>query len=165
MMRVLAAVPKLAVTALIVLAMINLLIGVILRSFVGAITDYFDMDPVPFTWVEEVGEMSLAWMTMIGAAIGVRQRSHFTLEVVVHNLSAAAQLWINRFNHLLIAGVGCLAAWYGYKLCLLNRMLTTPGLEINLAWLYASSVVGGVLIAIYGLSMIFAPPPEDEFMH
>jgi TRAP-type C4-dicarboxylate transport system permease small subunit len=165
MMRVLAAVPKLAVTALIVLAMINLLIGVILRYFVGAITDYFDMDPVPFTWVEEVGEMSLAWMTMIGAAIGVRQRSHFTLEVVVHNLSAAAQLWINRFNHLLIAGVGCLAAWYGYKLCLLNRMLTTPGLEINLAWLYASSVVGGVLIAIYGLSMIFAPPPEDEFMH
>jgi TRAP-type C4-dicarboxylate transport system permease small subunit len=165
MMRVLAAVPKLAVTALIVLAMINLLVGVILRYFVGAITDYFDMDPVPFTWVEEVGEMSLAWMTMIGAAIGVRQRSHFTLEVVVHNLSAAAQLWINRFNHLLIAGVGCLAAWYGYKLCLLNRMLTTPGLEINLAWLYASSVVGGVLIAIYGLSMIFAPPPEDEFMH
>ena len=29
-------------------------------------------------------------------------------------------------------------------------MLTTPGLEINLAWLYASAVVGGVLIAVYG---------------
>jgi len=58
------------------------------------------------------------------------------------------------------------AAWrYGYQLCLLNRLLTTPGLEINLAWLYASSVVGGVLIAVYGLSMIFAPPPEDEFTH
>jgi TRAP-type C4-dicarboxylate transport system permease small subunit len=120
---------------------------------------------VPFTWVEEVGEMSLAWMTLIGAAIGVRQRSHFTLQVVVHNLSTAAQLWINRFNHALIVGVGCLAAWYGYQLCLLNRTLATPGLEINLAWLYASSVVGGVLIAVYGLSMIFAPTPEDEFMH
>ena len=101
MMRALAAVPKLAVTALIVLAIINLLIGVILRYFVGAITDYFDIDPVPFTWVEEVGEMSLAWMTMIGAAIGVRQRAHFTLQVVVHRLSAATQLWISRFNHLL----------------------------------------------------------------
>ena len=41
------------------------------------------------------------------------------------------------------AGVGLLAAYYGFKLCLLNRTLTTPGLEINLAWLYASSVVGG----------------------
>jgi TRAP-type C4-dicarboxylate transport system permease small subunit len=165
MLRFLAAIPKLAITALIVLAMVNLLIGVVLRYFVGAITYHFDMDPVPFTWVEEVGEMSLAWMTLIGAAIGVRQRSHFTLQIVVHNLSTAAQLWINRFNHALIVGVGCLAAWYGYQLCLLNRTLATPGLEINLAWLYASSVVGGVLIAVYGLSMIFAPPPEDEFMH
>src|ERR1700726_493892 len=108
MQRYLAAVPKFAVTALIVLAIINLLVGVILRYFVGAITDYFDMDPVPFTWVEEVGEMSLAWMTMIGAAIGVRQRSHFTLQIAVHRLSAATQLWINRFNHALIVAVGCL---------------------------------------------------------
>jgi hypothetical protein len=46
-----AAIPKIAVTALIVLAIVNLLIGVILRYFVGAITDHFDMDPVPFTWV------------------------------------------------------------------------------------------------------------------
>ena len=165
MSRFLAAVPKFAVTALIVLAIVNLLIGVVLRYFVGAMTDYFDMDPVPFTWVEEVGEMSLAWLTLIGAAIGVRQRSHFTLQIVVHRLPAAAQLWLGRFNHLLIVGVGCLAAWYGYKLCLLNRTLATPGLQINLAWLYASSVVGGALIAVYGLSMIIAPPPEDEFPH
>jgi len=164
MLRVLSAIPKLAVTGLIVLAIVNLLIGVVLRYFVGAITDYFDMDPVPFTWVEEVGEMSLAWVTLIGAAIGVRQRSHFTLHVVVHRLPAAMQLWINRFNHALIIGVGCLAAWYGYELCLLNRTLQTPGLQINLAWLYASAVVGGILIAVYGLSMILAPPPEDDVL-
>jgi TRAP-type C4-dicarboxylate transport system permease small subunit len=165
MLRFLAAIPKIAVTALIVLAIVNLLIGVILRYFVGAITDYLDMDPVPFTWVEEVGEMSLAWLTLIGAAIGVRQRSHFTLYILAHRLPSAAQLWISRFNHVLVVGVGCLAAWSGYKLCLLNRTLTTPGLQINLAWLYASSVVGGALIAVYGLSMIFAPPPEDDFLH
>jgi TRAP-type C4-dicarboxylate transport system permease small subunit len=155
--RVLAFIPKIAVTALIVLAIINLLIGVILRYFVVAITDYLDLDPIPFTWVEEVGEMSLAWLTLIGAAIGVRQRAHFTLHVFVHRLPPQVRLWIDRVNYLLITGVGCLSAWYGYKLCLLNRTLATPGLQINLAWLYASAVVGGALIAIYGLSMIVAP--------
>ena len=94
---------------------INLLIGVILRYFVGAITDWLDVDPVPFTWVEEVGEMSLAWLTLIGAAIGIQARAHFTLHVFAHRLSPAAQLWIHRFNHALIVGVGCLAAWYGYQ--------------------------------------------------
>jgi TRAP-type C4-dicarboxylate transport system permease small subunit len=164
MVRILAALPKFLVTALIALAIINLLVGVVLRYFVGAITAYFDLDPVPFTWVEEVGELSLAWLTLIGAAIGVRQRSHFTLRVFTHRLPASAQLWINRFNHVLIIGVGGLAAWYGYQLCLLNRTLETPGLQLNLAWLYASSVVGGVLMVAYAISMIFAPPPEDDFM-
>ena len=165
MLRILSAVPKITVTALIVLAIVNLLVGVILRYFVGAITDWLDVDPVPFTWVEEVGELSLAWLTLIGAAIGIRSRSHFTLTVFVHRLSPRAQLWIHCFNPALIAGVGVLAAWYGFKLCLLHRTLTTPGLQINLAWLYASSVVGGVLIAVYGLAVMISPPPRGEAGH
>jgi TRAP-type C4-dicarboxylate transport system permease small subunit len=165
MLRQLSAVPKFAVTALIVLAIVNLLVGVILRYFVGAITDWLDIDPVPFTWVEEVGEFSLAWLTLIGAAIGIQSRSHFALAVFVHRLPQRAQLWIHRFNHLLIIGVGLLTAWYGFKLCLLNRFITTPGLEINLAWLYASSVVGGLLIAIYGFAVMISPLPQGDPQH
>ena len=165
MLRILSAVPKLTVTALIILAIVNLLVGVILRYFVGAITDWLDVDPVPFTWVEEVGELSLAWLSLIGAAIGIQSRSHFTLTVFVHRLPQTAQLWIHRFNHALIACVGGLAAYYGFKLCLLNRTLTTPGLEINLAWLYASSVVGGILIVVYGLAVMISPLPQGEPQH
>ena len=165
MLRILSAVPKLTVTALIVLAIVNLLVGVILRYFVGAITDWLDVDPVPFTWVEEVGELSLAWLTLIGAAIGIQSRTHFTLTMFVHRLTETAQLWIHRFNHALITGVGLLAAWYGFKLCLLNRTLTTPGLEISLACLYASSAVGGILIAVYGFAMMISPLPRGEPQH
>ena len=165
MLRKLTDIPKFVITALIILAMVNLLIGVFLRYFVGAITDWLDIDPVPFTWVEEVGEMALAWLTLIGAAVGIRARSHFTLHVLTHKFSPALQLWINRFNHALIVGVGCLIAWYGYQLCLLNRTLATPGLQLNLAWLYASAVAGGVLIVLYGISMILVPPPEGDALH
>ena len=165
MLRILSAVPKLTVTALITLAIVNLLVGVILRYFVGAITNWLDVDPVPFTWVEEVGELSLAWLTLIGAAIGIQSRSHFALSVFVHRLPEATQLWIHRFNHALIVGVGLLVAWFGFKLCLLNRTLATPGLEINLAWLYASSVAGGILIAIYGFAMMISPLPQGDPQH
>jgi TRAP-type C4-dicarboxylate transport system permease small subunit len=165
MLRILKTAPKVAVTALIVLAIVNLLVGVILRYFVGAITDWLDVDPVPFTWVEEVGELSLAWLTLIGAAIGIQSRSHFTLLVFVHRLPERAQLWISRFNHALIVGVGLLLAWYGWKLCVLNRTLTTPGLEISLAWLYGSAAVGGILIAIYGLAVMLSPSPQPDSPH
>jgi TRAP-type C4-dicarboxylate transport system permease small subunit len=163
MLRFIKAAPKFAVTVLIVLAIVNLLVGVFLRYFVGTITDWLDVDPVSFTWVEEVGELSLAWLTLIGAAIGIQSRSHFALAVFTHRLSPAWQAWISRFNHLLIAIVGVLVAWFGYKLCLLNSTLKTPGLEISLAWLYASAVVGGLMITIYALVAMVSPPDSESF--
>jgi TRAP-type C4-dicarboxylate transport system permease small subunit len=165
MPRYLASIPKIAVTALMIFAIANLLIGVFLRYVVGNITDYFDLDPVPFTWVEEVGEMALAWLTLVGAAIGIYQRSHFTLHVFVHNLSPAAQRVISQFNHVLIGVIGGLTAVYGYKLCILNAATRTPGLELGLIWLYGSAVVGGILMVVYAIAMIIAPPPEGDGAH
>ena len=154
-------IPKFVVAFLLVAAIVNLLIGVFLRYVVIEVTDYFDLDPVRFTWVEEVGEMLLAWLTLIGAAIGVRERTHFTLHVLAQRLPLPVQAWIERGHHVLIAIVGGLAAWYGVKLCVLNSTLKTPGLELNLALLYASVVVGGALMVIYAVSMIVSPPPRD----
>jgi len=159
--RFIANIPRIVVALLLVAAIVNLLIGVFLRYVMIEVTDWLDMDPVRFTWVEEVGEMLLAWLTLIGAAIGVRERSHFTLHVLTHNWSPRAQSIVERIHHVLIAVVGAIAAWYGLKLCLLNSTLVTPGLEINLAVLYASCVVGGVLLVIYSISMIVSPPPID----
>lgn len=155
--RFIAAIPKTVVSLLLVAAIVNLLIGVFLRYVMIPVTDYFDLDPVRFTWVEEVGEMMLAWLTLVGAAIGVRERTHFTLHVL--RLSPAGQLWVERIHHVLIAMVGGVAAWYGVKLCILNHTLTTPGLQINLSVLYGSVVAGGVLLVVYAVSMIVAPPP------
>jgi TRAP-type C4-dicarboxylate transport system permease small subunit len=159
MPKIIVNIPKIVVALLLVAAIVNLLIGVFLRYVMLEVTDWLDLDPIRFTWVEEVGEMMLAWLTLIGAAIGVRERTHFTLHVL--HFSPAAQGLIDRIHHVLIAGVGVLASWYGVKLCLLNRTLVTPGLEINLALLYGSAAVGGALLFVYAVSMVVAPPPRD----
>ena len=148
MPRFIVNIPKFVVSFLLVAAIINLLVGVFLRYVMLEVTDWLDVDPIRFTWVEEVGEMMLAWLTLIGAAIGVRERTHFTLHVL--HFSPSTQDVIDRIHHVLIAGVGALASWYGVKLCLLNRTLVTPGLEINLALLF-----------VYAVSMVVAPPPRD----
>ena len=163
MARFIASIPKVVVALLLAAAMINLLVGVFLRYVMIPVTDWLDMDSIPFTWVEEVGEMLLAWLALIGAAIGVRERSHFTLHVL--HFTPRGRLLVDRIHHVLIAIFGAIAAWYGVKLCLLNRTLVTPGLELNLAILYASVVVGGVLLVVYAVSMIIAPPPASDSAH
>jgi len=161
--RFIASIPKVVVALLLAAAMINLLVGVFLRYVMIPVTDWLDLDPIPFTWVEEVGEMLLAWLTLIGAAIGVRERSHFTLHVL--HLTPHGQVMVERIHYVLIAILGAISAWYGVRLCILNYTLVTPGLELNLALLYASVVVGGALLVVYAVSMIVAPPPRTDGAH
>jgi TRAP-type C4-dicarboxylate transport system permease small subunit len=161
--RFIASIPKIVVSLLLVAAIINLLVGVFLRYVMIPVTDWLDVDSIPFTWVEEVGEMLLAWLTLLGAAIGVRERSHFTLHVL--HLTPRGQLLVDRIHHVLIAIFGAIAAWYGVRLCVLNHTLVTPGLSINLAVLYGSVVAGGALLVVYAVSMIVAPPPRTDGVH
>jgi TRAP-type C4-dicarboxylate transport system permease small subunit len=154
--------PKILVTALLVLAIADMLIGVFLRYVMVEITDFLDLDPINFFWVEEVGEFSLTWLTMIGAAVGIADRIHFTLHVLTHRLPLRAQSVIHVVNHLLIAGFGGLAAWYGTRLAITNSALTSPALQINLAWVYAAVSVGGALIFLYGIGLALAGLGTEE---
>jgi TRAP-type C4-dicarboxylate transport system permease small subunit len=157
MSRFITNIPKFVVSFLLVAAIVNLLIGVFLRYVMIEVTDWLDVDPIRFTWVEEVGEMLLAWLTLIGAAIGVRERSHFTLHVL--RFSPKNQAFIDRVHYSLVAIMGGISAWYGVRLCVLNNTLVTPGLSIPLSVLYASCAIGGTLLVVYALSMIANPPP------
>jgi TRAP-type C4-dicarboxylate transport system permease small subunit len=157
--------PKIVLTALLALAICDMIAGVFLRYVMVEITDWLDVDPINFFWVEEVGEYTLAWLTMIGAGIAVGERAHFTLHVLTHRFSPRVQRMIHIACHLLMAGFGALAVWYGAKLAIINSLLTSPALEINMAWLYAAPAVGGALIVLYSLAATFEqlPAAEDAF--
>jgi TRAP-type C4-dicarboxylate transport system permease small subunit len=153
----LLAAPKIIVGALVLFAIGVMLTGVFLRYVMVEVTDYLDMDPVNFFWVEEVGELTLTWLTLVGAGVGIAERSHFTLTLLTHCFPPGVQRGINVFNHLLIAAFGGLLAWLGWQLVVLNGGLASPALEISLGWLYASAVVGGVLIVVYALGTATHP--------
>jgi len=154
--------PKIVLTALLAVAITDMIAGVFLRYVMVRITDWLDVDPINFFWVEEVGEYSLAWLTLIGAGIAVADRAHFTLHVVTHRLPPPLQRAIHIGRQILIAGFGVLVIWFGAKLAVVNSLLTSPALEINLAWLYAAPAVGGGLIVLYSLALAFEPPQEGD---
>ena len=158
------AAPRIILGGLVLFAIGVMLCGVFLRYVMLPITDWMDVDPINFFWVEEVGELTLTWLTMIGAAIGVAERSHFTLNILVHRLPPAWRHGVHVFNHLLIAGFGGLIAWICYKLAVLNASLTSPALELSLGLFYVSGTVGGILLVLYALGAARHPePPEHSF--
>lgn len=153
--RILLQLPRIILAALVVVAIGDMIVGVFLRYVMVPITDALNLPPIRFFWVEETGEFSLAWLTLIGAGIGIADRAHFTLRLVTHRLPLQVQRAIHVVNHLIIVTFGVLTAWYGARLAESNLALTSPGLQVSLAWLYASAAIGGALIVLYGIAAAF----------
>jgi TRAP-type C4-dicarboxylate transport system permease small subunit len=153
-LRAAARLPHIVVTVLMLVAMIDMLVGVFLRYVMTWVSATFDLPSIRFFWVEEVGEYALAWLTFIGAAIGIRRGTHFAVQLVTERLPARLRRAILVGHYLLLVGFGGLVAIYGWQVSELNSQSYSPALDLNLRWLYLSSVVGGILIVIYSLAAI-----------
>ena len=135
-------------------AMVDMLAGVFLRYVMTWISAQFDLPSIRFFWVEEIGEYSLAWLTFIGAAIGIRRGTHFAVQIVTERLSPRLRRAIATGHYVLLVGFGALLAIYGWQVSELNSQSYSPALDLNLRWLYLSAVVGGILIVVYSLAAL-----------
>ena len=147
----LGAIPHFVITALMVVVMVDMLVGVFLRYVMTWISATFDLPSIRFFWVEEIGEWSLDWLTFVGAALGIRRGTHFAVHLVIDGLPEPVRKAVLAAQCLLIVAFGALVAVFGWQVAELNSQSFSPALVLNLRWLYLSSVVGGVLIVVYGL--------------
>jgi TRAP-type C4-dicarboxylate transport system permease small subunit len=154
LVRTLRWVPHVVVTVLMLIAMTDMLIGVFLRYVVTWVSARLDLPTVRFFWVEEVGEYSLAWLTFIGAAIGIRRGTHFAVHIVTERFPPGLRRAVAVGHYALLVGFGLLLAVFGWQVSELNSQSYSPALDLNLRWLYLSSVVGGILIVLYSLAAL-----------
>jgi TRAP-type C4-dicarboxylate transport system permease small subunit len=146
-------------------AIVIMLIGVTLRYLVGPISDKLNLGHIDFFWVEETGELLLGWLTFVGAGIGILERTHFGITLLIDKLSPGKQRLVHYFNMALAAIFGLVLAWQGWKLAVLNAPLTTPALEISMGWMYAGLVAGGILMAACALIAAVRPIPPSVAEH
>jgi TRAP-type C4-dicarboxylate transport system permease small subunit len=152
--RAVAWVPHIVLTALMLIAMADMLAGVFLRYVGTWISAVFDLPSVRFFWVEEIGEYALAWLTFIGAALGIRRGTHFAVSIVAERFPPGLRRAIFTAHYVILVGFGALLAVFGWQVSELNSQSFSPALNLNLRWLYLSSVVGGVLIVVYSLATL-----------
>jgi TRAP-type transport system small permease protein len=91
-----------------------------------------------YIWTEEMARFLLVWMVMIGAMVGVREGSHFTVDIWPRlGVRAAAALEI-------VSGLGVLALavvflWWGYEFTAfsfhrISELAELPLWIIYMAW-------------------------------
>src|ERR1700687_2695143 len=133
--RFIAAVPPVFVTVLMLVAIADMLAGVFLRYVMTQVSAVFDLPSIRFFWVEEIGELCLAWMSFIGAAIGIRRGVHFSAQIMPARSPAGLRRAVFTAHYLLIAGFGALVAIFGWQGAARNSQSFSPPRDLHPPWL------------------------------
>jgi TRAP-type C4-dicarboxylate transport system permease small subunit len=107
----------------------------------------------PAAWTEPVALLLLKVALMLGAAVGVRQETHFRFALG----AAAAGKWrsaLEVLGRLATAAIGIVFAAWGTSLMLATWELKTPGAPLPVGLNFAPFVAGGALIALFAFERL-----------
>lgn len=109
---------------------------------------YVDFVP-PYLWTEEASRFCFIWTVLLGAAIAVREGTHFTIDVLPQDMPAWLQRTVEVMVLLLVAVIALVMIFGGLRFAEVGwgRISTTSG--IRLAWVYAAIPVSGFSILLF----------------
>ena len=108
---------------------------------------------IPFVprvlWTEEISRFLLVWVIFLGGAIGVRERSHFVLEILTpHTSPLVNQIW-EAFVITLELAFCAIFFFRGFKYAAVLLYDVSDISQISMLW------VGAAIPAFGGLSLLF----------
>lgn len=108
------------------------------------------------TWAESTALVLILYVTMLGAAVGVRDAGHIGLESLLILAPDSLRLKLEVVIHLLVGGFGAVMAWNGAILAesVMGYKIPTLGLPEGVNHL--PSVIAGILIVLFSLEHIAA---------
>lgn len=106
-------------------------------------------------WSSEIALLLLAWIGLLGIAIGIRERSHIAVSLVTDRLPRALSRPLGWLTHVLMAVFGAYFVVEGARLTELAGNITMPATGFPTSVQYAAMPVSGVLICVYALAQLF----------
>ncbi|MDW7710665.1 MAG: TRAP transporter small permease [Deferrisomatales bacterium] len=88
------------------------LLGLALLAFVQVVLRY--AFSTGFDWVEEFGRYVGIFLTFLGASVGVKHGTHFSVEALVKALPPRASSAVRAFASLFTAALFAVVMWYGW---------------------------------------------------
>jgi TRAP-type transport system small permease protein len=114
------------------------------------------------TWAEALAMVLVLYVTMLGAAVGVRDAGHIGMESLLILVPEAIRLKLEIVIHVLVAVFGALMAWNGATLAESVWGYNIPTLGIPEGLNHVPITVAGALIVLFSVEHIIALVKGDE---
>ena len=119
-------------------------------------------------WTEELSRFLFIWMVMLGAMLGVREATHFQVDVWPQ-LAPRANAALRLASLIFVLIFALVFVWYGFKFVQFGWSQTSELADLPMAWIFVAWPLTGVTWFIFGIQRLlndirilrFGPTPED----
>jgi len=108
------------------------------------------------TWAENLALVLILYVTLIGAAVGVRDAGHIGMESLLVLVPEGPRNKIEMLIHVLVAVFGGTMVYNGWILGASVASYKLANINLSEAWRYAPLVISGVLIILFSLEHLIA---------
>lgn len=103
----------------------------------------------PIYWSEEFPRFILIWLTFLGSAIAMKNRSHLSISLLTNRLSVKKRISVQFFANLLSLLFISILVWGGIIITILTMPNRTAALQMPTGLVYLAVPVGGIIMIIY----------------
>ena len=132
--------------------LLSYLIGFILAAistilFVSVISRYFFNNPL--TWSEDILNILMIWMVLLGAALGLREGTHVAIDLIIEKFPGLVRKIIDVIIILIIGFVAWIIFKYGWAFAMKGMRRIVPSIDwLKFGYVYLALPTGYGLILL-----------------
>ena len=119
-------------------------------------------------WTEEMARFLFIWMVMLGAMIGVREGTHFEVDVWPE-MKPRANAVLGLISMVFVLITALIFVWYGIKFVQFGWNQTSELADLPMTWIFIAWPLTGGTWLLFGIPRLladiriirFGPSPED----
>jgi len=108
------------------------------------------------TWAENLALVLILYVTLIGAAVGVRDAGHLGMESLLALLPEGPRGKVEMAVHAIVGAFGVAMAWNGWILGASVAAYKLPNIALSEAVRYVPLVISGAMVVLFSIEHIVA---------
>lgn len=141
-------------SAQVMTAVASAMIVVLIVIFGWLVYGRYVLNATP-TWVEQAALLMVVWITFLGAAVGVRRRTHLAVDFIRDAAPAPLRHLGILFCAVALMFFGLMLAWQGYVMYERTVRRAIPLLGISEGWRAVPVIFSGAMITLYAFDDFF----------
>ena len=108
------------------------------------------------TWTENLALVLILYVTLLGAAVGVRDAGHIGMDSILGLVPEGPRRIAGMAIHVLVALFGFAMAWNGWILGMSVAPYKLANIDLSEGWRYVPLVLSGAMIVLFSVEHLVA---------